>query len=170
MPYKPFCFAARDPQRGFSRSALGLGEGDAIRPFASEKTIKYLIIENALHALRMRLPCLCPVKQKRALLKSNPPRDNWIEGDEITVSTWEAQTSPKPNLERDYFRAEYALKTSTVGARAPAQSVRKNQKPPLASVRVFEAIPPRPEWAKVVPWASETNAAAGKSFADPRGD
>jgi hypothetical protein len=36
------------------------------------------------------------VKQKRALLESNPPRDTWIDGDEIkTVSTFgEAKTSP----------------------------------------------------------------------------
>ena len=54
-----------------------------------------------------------PVKQKRALLESNPPRDNWIEGDEIkTVSTLgEANPSPKGLGETFYFRAEHALKT-----------------------------------------------------------
>ncbi len=56
---------------------------------------------------------ICPVKQKRALLESNPPRDNWIEGDEIkSVSTFgEANTSPKALAETLYFRAEHALKT-----------------------------------------------------------
>jgi len=55
---------------------------------------------------------LCPVKQKRALLKSNPPRDNWIEGDEIkTVSAFgEAQTSPNVRLETFISEPSHALK------------------------------------------------------------
>ena len=59
---------------------------------------------------------LCPVKQKRALLKSNPPRDNWIEGDEIkTVSTFgEAQTSPDVNHETFISEPSHALKNSSV--------------------------------------------------------
>ena len=61
---------------------------------------------------------ICPVKQKRALLESNPPRDNWIEGDEIkSVSTFgEANPSPKALGETFYFRAEHALKTHRSGA------------------------------------------------------
>src|SRR5216110_1053832 len=53
-----------------------------------------------------------PAKQKRALLESNPPRDNWIEGDEIkTVSTFgEAQTSPNVRLETFISEPSHALK------------------------------------------------------------
>jgi hypothetical protein len=49
------------------------------------------------------LNCSRPAKQRRALLESNSPRDNWIEGDEIkNVSAFgEAQTSP--NEKRDLF-------------------------------------------------------------------
>jgi hypothetical protein len=55
---------------------------------------------------------LCPVKRKRALLESNPPRDNWTDGDEIKrVSTFgEANTSPNENLGDLYFRARACLK------------------------------------------------------------
>ena len=54
-----------------------------------------------------------PVKQKRALLESNPPRDNWIEGDEIkNVSPFgEAKTSPNGNWETLISEPEHALKT-----------------------------------------------------------
>ena len=53
----------------------------------------------------------CPVKQKRALLKSNPPRDNWIEGDEIkTVSIFgEAKTSSNLRPETFISEPEHAL-------------------------------------------------------------
>ena len=52
-----------------------------------------------------------PVKHKRALLKNNPPRDSWIEGDEInTVSTFgEANTSPNLNLQTFISEPEHAL-------------------------------------------------------------
>jgi hypothetical protein len=54
-----------------------------------------------------------PVKQKRALLESNPPRDNWIEGDEIkTVSTFgEAKTSP--NCKPETFISEPSMPPKT---------------------------------------------------------
>jgi hypothetical protein len=54
-----------------------------------------------------------PVKQKRALLESNPPRDNWIERRRNkTVSTFgEAKTSPKANQETFISEPEHALKT-----------------------------------------------------------
>src|SRR5262245_4303874 len=57
-----------------------------------------------------------PVKQRRALLESNPPRDNWIEGDEIkTVSTsGEAKTSPD---ERFISEPSHALKNSSQSVR-----------------------------------------------------
>jgi hypothetical protein len=56
-----------------------------------------------------------PVKQTRALLESNPPRDNWIDGDEITnVSTFgEANTSPNENWEIFISEPEHALKNSS---------------------------------------------------------
>ena len=72
---------------------------------------------------------ICPVKQKRALLESNLPRDNWIEGDEIkSVSTFgEANTSPKALRETLYFRAEHALKTHRSRAQnAPNRQPKKH--------------------------------------------
>src|SRR5215469_2388432 len=55
--------------------------------------------------------CLCPVKQKRALLKSNPPRDNWIEGDEINrLYIWGAKNSPNANPETFISEPSHALK------------------------------------------------------------
>ena len=47
-----------------------------------------------------RLDCWGPAKQRWALLESNPPRDNWIDGDEIeNVGTFgEAKTSPNGSL------------------------------------------------------------------------
>lgn len=63
------------------------------------------------------LNCPRPVKQKRALLKSNPPRDNWIEGDEIkSVSIFgEAKTSPKKNPETFISEPSHALKNLGLG-------------------------------------------------------
>ena len=73
-----------------------------------------------LKTMRQRVKSICPVKQKRALLKSNPPRDNWIDGDEIkNVSTFgEANTSPKPVRRMIISEPEHALKTWVAGARA----------------------------------------------------
>src|SRR5207247_9461960 len=61
---------------------------------------------------RRRIRLACPVKQRRALLKSNPPRDNWIEGDEIkSVSTLgEPKSSPRVNLETFISEPCHALK------------------------------------------------------------
>src|SRR5919109_4164727 len=47
-----------------------------------------------------------PVKQKRALLESNPPRDNWIDGDEIK------NVSPNEKPETFISEPEHALKNS----------------------------------------------------------
>jgi len=65
-----------------------------------------------LNAVVKNSYCFCPAKQKRALLKSNPPRDNWTEGDEIkNVSVFgEAQTSPSLNPETIISEPSYALK------------------------------------------------------------
>jgi hypothetical protein len=57
---------------------------------------------------------LCPVNRKRALLESNPPRDNWTDGDEIKrVSTFgEANTSPNEKWETFISEPEHASKNS----------------------------------------------------------
>jgi hypothetical protein len=39
------------------------------------------------------------VKQRRALLESNPPRDNWIDGDEIENVSAFGEAKP-PQMER----------------------------------------------------------------------
>src|SRR6266481_2521610 len=56
-----------------------------------------------------------PVKQRRALLESNPPRDNWIERRRNkTVSTFgEAKTSPKAKVETFISEPEHALQNSS---------------------------------------------------------
>src|SRR6476646_2276300 len=58
------------------------------------------------------LRCTGPVKQKRALLESNPPRDSWTEGDEMHVSTsGEAQTSPDAAMQSFIYEPSHTLKT-----------------------------------------------------------
>ena len=61
------------------------------------------------------LSCCCPAKQRWALLESNPPRDSWIEGDEIkNVSAFgEAKTSPNENRETFISEPEHASKNSS---------------------------------------------------------
>src|SRR5438105_8119879 len=56
-----------------------------------------------------------PVKQRRALLESNPPRDNWIERRRNkNVSIFgEANNSPKPNQETFISEPEHALENSS---------------------------------------------------------
>ena len=55
--------------------------------------------------------CFCPVKQKRALLESTPPRDSWTERRRNkTVSTFgEAKTSPKAMPETFISEPEHAF-------------------------------------------------------------
>jgi hypothetical protein len=57
----------------------------------------------------------CPVKQRWALLESNPPRDSWIERRRNkTVSTFgETQTSPKANWETFISEPEHAFQNSS---------------------------------------------------------
>src|SRR5919108_2067658 len=61
-----------------------------------------------------------PVKKRGALLKSNPPRDNWIEGDEIkTVSTiGEAKTSPRTKPAAPLFPSRACLENFDPEARS----------------------------------------------------
>src|SRR5687768_15267730 len=89
-----------------------------------------------------RLESLRPVKQKRALLKSNPPRDNWIEGDEITVSTFgEANTSPKQNLEVIISESSHALKTSKARCAVLRRSQFEKTKTSLSECPFFRSNP-----------------------------
>src|SRR5687767_1041444 len=88
-----------------------------------------------------RLESLRPVKQKRALLQSNPPRDNWIEGDEITVSTWGGQNLPKTESGEDYFRAEHALKTSNCQGGCSGAFSAKKSKTSLSECSFFRSNP-----------------------------
>src|SRR6516165_6032539 len=62
-----------------------------------------------------RLPSHRPVKQRRALLESNPPRDNWIErrGNKNVSAFGEAQTSPNENPETFISEPEHALQNSS---------------------------------------------------------
>ena len=50
------------------------------------------------------------MKQRRALLESNPPRDNWIDGDEIETlcAFGEAKTSPNGNPANSISEPEHA--------------------------------------------------------------
>src|SRR6266487_1762026 len=85
LTYSAFCLAARLRTTGF---------------------LKLTTVTKNSHSF-------CPVKRKRALLKSNPPRDNWIEGDEINrLHIWGANNSPNANLQTFISEPSHALKTS----------------------------------------------------------
>src|ERR1043166_2563111 len=91
---------------------------------------------------RQRVGSACPVKQTRALLKSNPPRDNWIEGDEIKTSPSVGRPKPpQDSIWRPLFQSlVMPQKNLGVGACAPgANQPKKLAKTPLANVRFFEA-------------------------------
>ena len=50
--------------------------------------------------------CFHPVKQKRALLKSNPPRDNWMRRRNKNVSRfWGGQKPPQKEQGRPLFQS-----------------------------------------------------------------
>lgn len=82
-----------------------------------------------------------PVKQKRALLKSNPTRDSWTEGDEIkTVSNFgEALTSPKKDRRQFIFEPSHALKN--LGEGAIALQSQTNRKITLNRCPFFRSKP-----------------------------
>jgi hypothetical protein len=90
-----------------------------------------------------QLHCPRPVKQKRALLKSNPPRDNWIEGDEIkSVSIcWGGQNLPNNNLETIISEPSHALKNLGLGAGAPRSVNPKAVKTSLSDCPFFRSKP-----------------------------
>ena len=87
LTYSAFCWAPRDRTTWFLGLIAGLKNSNS----------------------------LCPVKQTRALLESNPPRDSWTDGDEIkNVSTFgEAATSPKTTLETFISEPEHAFQNSS---------------------------------------------------------
>ena len=58
---------------------------------------------------------LYPVKQKRALLKSNPPRDNWMRRRNKNVSAfWGGQKPPQKDNGRPLFQSLLCLENLTV--------------------------------------------------------
>src|SRR5512138_526519 len=67
-----------------------------------------------------------PVKQRRALLESNPPRDSWIERRRNkAVSTFgEAKTSPKATAETFISEPEHALPNSSKTVSKSSKSFR----------------------------------------------
>ena len=152
MSYKPFCFPPRDPQSGFSKLAIGLDESYQTRCPAWEPLSISYHRKHLERAHLMRLPCPCPVKQKRALLKSNPPRDNWIEGDEITVSIWGGQkTSPKQNLARGLFQSRACLENFDRQSGCSGAVSSKQPKTALRQSPFFRSKPirlARLEWVK----------------------
>src|ERR1043165_5903867 len=91
---------------------------------------------------RQRVGSACPVKQTRALLKSNPPRDNWIEGDEKKTSP--ALGRPKPpqdSIWRPLFQSlVMPQKNLGVGACAPgANQPKKLAKNSLSQCPFFRS-------------------------------
>jgi hypothetical protein len=81
------------------------------------------------------------VKQKRALLKSNPPRDNWTEVDETkTVSIFgEAKTSPNLVPETFISEPEHALENLDVPARSAFNSTELINKNSLSRSPFFRS-------------------------------
>src|SRR2546421_3837868 len=98
-----------------------------------------------------RLTSHHPVKQRWALLESNPPRDSWIERRRNkTVSTFgEAKASPKANLETFISEPEHALENSSKPVSKSSNDFRDGHqqqqtatKTTLTGTRFFEASPP----------------------------
>ena len=82
--------------------------------------------------------CFCPVKQKRALLKSNSPRDNWTEGDEIIrLHIWGAKNSPNLNLETFISEPSHALENLEYPARSESNSTEQTNKNTLSRCPFF---------------------------------
>jgi hypothetical protein len=96
------------------------------------------------------LPSHRPVKQRRALLESNPPRDNWIERrrNKKRLRIRGDQNLPECNLaEPFYFEPEYASqnssksvsKSSNAFSNIDTTNNKKYKETPLVSTRFFEA-------------------------------
>src|SRR5438046_7759729 len=89
---------------------------------------------------------LRPVKQKRALLESNPPRDNWIERrrNKKRLRIWGGQNLPKWKKEAFISEPEHALKTHRPrSGKAPNGQPKNNGKKYLSffSHAAFHAEP-----------------------------
>jgi len=116
LNYSAFCLAARDRNRGICR----------------------------LTAATKNANSFCPVKRKRALLESNPPRDNWIERrrNKNVPAFGEAKTSPNGKRETFISEPEHALKNSFQAVQS-FHDGQFNQKPltktTLTGTRFFEA-------------------------------
>ena len=86
--------------------------------------------------------CFCSVKQKRALLKSNPPRDNWTEGDEINrLHIWGAQNSPNANRQTFISEPSHALKNFEQTASFDRDRTEQINKNTLSSYPFFQSKP-----------------------------
>jgi hypothetical protein len=107
LPYSAFCLAARD------------------------QTTWVL----TLLATAKKADSFCPAKQPRALLESNPPRDNWIERRRNkTVPVFgEARTSPKQNGRHLFQSLSMPHKTH------PKHKLNTKLKTTLTGTRFFEA-------------------------------
>src|SRR5436190_13568700 len=96
---------------------------------------------------------LRPVKQKRALLESNPPRDNWIERrrNKKRLRIWGGQNLPKWNKEIFISEPEHALKTHRPRSdKAPNGQPKTNGKKYLSffSHAAFHAEPVQQCWLR----------------------
>ena len=136
LAYNAFCLAGRDRTTPFSERKKALSD----------------LLAAALTCPRQRSNSYRPVKQKRALLESNPPRDSWIERRRNkTVSTFgEAKTSPKARQPwRPLFQSpEHASQTHPKPVSKSSKSFRGGHQQPktlgkttLARTRFFEASP-----------------------------
>ena len=78
------------------------------------------------------------MKQKRALLKSISPRDNWTEGDEIIrLHIWGAKNSPNLNLETFISEPSHALENLEYPARSESNSTEQTNKNTLSGYPFF---------------------------------
>jgi hypothetical protein len=95
------------------------------------------------------LHCFCPVKQKRALLRSNPPRDNWIEGDEINVSTVGRVKPPQNRSGEQLFQSRACLENLGRGGARTSRSklTTESRKNYVSNCPFFRSKPiPNPQY------------------------
>ena len=102
----------------------------------------------ALTVARQRLNSARPVKQRRALLESNPPRDSWIDRrrNEVVSTFGEAKTSPKARRETFISEPEHAFQNSSKPVSKSSNCFRHSnektlEKTTLTGTRFFEASP-----------------------------
>jgi len=107
------CSQNRTPHLAYN--AFCLVGRDRTTPFSERKKALSDLLAAALTWPLQRSNSYRPVKQKRALLESDPPRDSWIERRRNkTVSTFgEAKTSPKATVETFISEPEHASQNSS---------------------------------------------------------